>query len=29
MELLTWLCPHKAAWVRPYCRVPALLRQKP
>ncbi len=29
MELLTWLCPIKAAWLRPQCRVPGLLRQKP
>ena len=29
MELLDWLCPIKAAWIKPQCRVPALLRQKP
>lgn len=29
MELLTWICPVKAAWLRPHCRVPALLRVKP
>ena len=29
MELLTWVCPVKAAWIRPQCRVPALMRQKP
>lgn len=29
MELLTWICPIKATWVRPHCRVPALMRQKP
>jgi hypothetical protein len=29
MEMLTWLCPVKAAWIRPHCRVPALIRQKP
>ena len=26
---LGWLCPVKQAWVAPYSRVPALLRQKP
>ncbi|MDP1738204.1 MAG: hypothetical protein Q8L23_12290 [Caulobacter sp.] len=29
MTLLEWISPEKAAWVRPYCRVPQLLRQKP
>ncbi|WAC59427.1 hypothetical protein [Brevundimonas sp. SL130] len=29
MELLGWICPVKAQWVRPHCRVPALIRQKP
>ena len=29
MQLLLWLCPIKEAWIRPQCRVPALLRQKP
>jgi len=29
MELLGWLCPYKAAWVKPHCRVPVLMRQKP
>ena len=29
MELLTWLCPAKAVWLRPQCRVPQVLRQKP
>lgn len=29
MELLTWICPIKAAWVRPHCRLPTLMRQKP
>lgn len=29
MTVLEWICPVKAAWVRPYCRVPQLLRQKP
>lgn len=29
MRLLTWVCPIKAGWIRPLCRVPQLLRQKP
>ena len=29
MLLLGWLCPIKQAWIRPKCRVPALLREKP
>jgi hypothetical protein len=29
MALLEWICPTKAAWVRPHCRVPQILRQKP
>lgn len=29
MDLLAWICPVKAAWVRPHCRVQVLLRQKP
>jgi len=29
MILLGWICPIKQAWVRPHCRVPDLLRQKP
>lgn len=29
MVLLGWICPIKQAWVRPHCRVPDLLRQKP
>lgn len=29
MEMLTWLSPATAKWIRPHCRVPALLRQKP
>ncbi len=28
-ELLAWICPAKAQWVQPHCRVPALLRSKP
>lgn len=29
LELLGWICPVKATWVRPHCRVPALMREKP
>lgn len=29
MTALEWICPTKAAWVRPHCRAPVLLRQKP
>ena len=29
MVLLEWICPTKAAWIRPHCRVPQVLRQKP
>jgi len=29
MQLLSWVCPMKEAWIRPQCRVQTLLRQKP
>lgn len=29
LQALEWICPVKAEWVRPHCRVPTLLRQKP
>jgi hypothetical protein len=29
IDLLSWLSPAKAAWIKPHCRVPALLRLKP
>ncbi len=29
MTTLEWICPATAIWVRPNCRVPALLREKP
>lgn len=29
MDLLGWICPDKLAWVRPHCRVSALLEEKP
>jgi len=29
MELLSWICPSKRAWIKSNCAVPKLLRQKP
>ena len=29
MQVLGWICSDKAAWVKPFCRVPALVREKP
>lgn len=29
MEMLHWLCPEKAKWIKPHCRVPLVLREKP
>lgn len=29
MTLLGWVCPTTTAWIRPHCRVPALVRAKP
>ncbi|CAN1496688.1 hypothetical protein MCELHM10_00369 [Paracoccaceae bacterium] len=29
METLAWLCPHKHKWIRPQCRVMAVLRARP
>lgn len=29
MKMLTWLCPDTAAWLRPHCEIPKLVRQKP
>lgn len=29
MELITWLSPEKAKWIKPYSRVMAVVRQKP
>jgi hypothetical protein len=29
ITLLEWICPAKAAWIRPHCRVPELARQRP
>ncbi len=28
-EVLEWVCPSKHSWLRPHCRVPEILRQKP
>ena len=28
-RVLTWLCPEKAAWIRPHCRVQQVLRARP
>lgn len=29
LRIVSWLCPTKAAWIKPHCRVPSLIRQKP
>ncbi len=29
MLFLRWLCPNTEAWIRPYCSVPSIVRQKP
>ena len=29
MELLSWICPAKKDWIKPHCKVPSLLREKP
>ena len=29
MEGLKWLCPTKASWIKPHCRVSAMMREKP
>lgn len=29
MALLEWICPSSANWIKPHCRVPQILRQKP
>jgi hypothetical protein len=28
-DLLAWICPIKARWLKPHCRVPELVRAKP
>lgn len=29
VEMLGWLCPHKLGWIKPQCKVMAVVRQKP
>lgn len=29
MSLLEWICPAKAVWIRPECRVPQIVRERP
>lgn len=29
MALLEWICPEKAIWIRPHCRVPQIVRERP
>ena len=29
MTLLKWICPSTHEWIKPHCRVPTVLRQKP
>lgn len=29
IEALVWLCPTKAAWIKPHCRVSSMMREKP
>jgi hypothetical protein len=29
MTLLEWICPAKAVWIRPSCRVPEIIRERP
>ena len=29
MDMLGWLCPVKRDWIRPHCRVPEIIRQRP
>ncbi len=29
LKILNWLCPTKAAWIKPHCRVAQMLREKP
>jgi hypothetical protein len=29
MLLLEWICPEKAIWIRPHCRVPQIVRERP
>jgi hypothetical protein len=29
MELLEWICPSKVRWIKPHCRVPQIVRERP
>jgi hypothetical protein len=29
MVLLEWICPAKEEWIRPHCRVPQIVRERP
>lgn len=29
MALIEWICPEKAIWIRPHCRVPQIVRNRP
>lgn len=29
MQMIEWICPIKYAWIKPHCRVPMIMRQKP
>jgi hypothetical protein len=29
VTMLEWVCPTKTEWIRPHCRVPEIIRQKP
>jgi hypothetical protein len=29
MQVLEWLCPVKHAWIKPHCKIPLIIRQKP
>ncbi len=29
IEAVRWLCPTKAEWIKPHCRVPKMIREKP
>src|SRR5690606_35604409 len=29
MKMLKWMCPATHDWIRPHCRIPEIMRQKP
>lgn len=29
MSLLDWICPAKATWIKPHCRIPQIVRERP